>query len=196
MPRLLCYNSPMMKLNIIYDYKSIYPELKGKDLTDALIRDCLGREDAVIERTEKGKPYVSLPDCSDTVAPFISVSHDGDTFALLVSDAEAGLDIQYARDIKANRIAARYFTAEEAEQTAGDDNEDRFFELWTRKEAYSKYIGTGLEQIMKKEQVLDRDDVIFTDIRLEDGCFCAVCTGREEGDHSDEIQISYGKQDR
>ena len=47
---------------------------------------------------------------------------------------------------------------------------------------------------MKKEDVLERKDVSFRDLRLDDGCFCAVCTGTEEGDASDEIQISYGKQ--
>jgi len=186
----------MMKLHIINDYKSIYPQLRGKDLTDALIRDCLGREDAVIERTDKGKPYVRLTDDDPCGAPFISVSHSEDLFALLVSDREAGLDIQHTRNAKTNRIAARYFTAEEAEQAAADGASNRFFEIWTRKEALSKYVGTGLEHIMQKEQVLDRDDVRFTDLRLEDGCFCSVCTGTEEGDQSDEIQISYGKQDR
>ena len=183
----------MMKLHIIYDYKSIHPDLKGRALTDALVRKCLDMEDAVIERTEKGKPYVRLPGSGPRTAPFISVSHSEDTFALLVSDWEAGLDIQYARNAKTDRIAARYFTQDETEQIADDETGDRFFELWTRKEAYGKYVGTGLEQIMKKEQVLSRDDVRFTDLRLEDGCFCAVCTGTEEGDQSDEIQISYGE---
>ncbi|GEM_PF-1116356 len=177
-----------MKLHIIYDYKSKHPELRGRDLTDALIGDCLGRERAVIERTDEGKPYVSG-------GPFISVSHSMDTFALLVADREAGLDIQYARDVKREKIADRYFTAEEAELAAADDAADRFFELWTRKEAYGKYVGTGLAQIIKTEQVLSRDDVRFTDLRLEDGCFCAVCAGTEEGDRTDEIQISYGEQD-
>ena len=178
----------MMKLHVIYDYKSKHPGLKGRDLTDALIRGCLGREDAVIERTEEGKPYV----CG---GPFISVSHSMDTFALLVSDRETGLDIQYARDVKTEKIAERYFTPEEAEKAASDSTGAGFFELWTRKEAYGKYLGTGLADIIKTEQVLSRDDVTFRDIRLGDGCFCAVCTGTEEGDRTDEIQISYGEQD-
>ncbi|MGX8773866.1 MAG: 4'-phosphopantetheinyl transferase family protein [Bacillota bacterium] len=183
----------MMKLHVIHDYKSIHPGLKGSELTDAMIRGCLGREDALIERTERGKPYVSLPGEGPPEAPFISVSHSEGTFALLVSDREAGLDIQYARKVKTEKIAARYFTAEEAEYAAADETAGRFFELWTRKEAYGKYLGTGLEQIMKTEQVLSREDVRFTDLILEDGCFCAVCTGAEEGDQSDEIQISYGE---
>ena len=74
MSRLLCYNSPMMKLHIINDYKSIYPQLRGKDLTDALIRDCLGREDAGIERTDKGKPYVALVTADWLYVPAFSVA--------------------------------------------------------------------------------------------------------------------------
>ena len=98
--------------------------------------------------------------------------------------------------IKADRIAARCFTDNEAAFAATDEWDSRFYTLWTRKEAYSKYTGLGLEQIMKREDVLERKDVSFLDLRLDDGCFCAVCTGIEEGDASDEIQISYGKQDR
>ena len=180
----------MMKLFVIYQYKGIRPELRGKALTDALIRRYLGREDAVIHRTEKGKPYVRFPG-QDGDAPFISVSHSENTFALLVSETEAGLDIQYPRGVKAERIAARYFTEEEAAEVAEDSTGDRFFELWTRREAFSKYTGIGLEQVMTGE--LLTEDVRFIDLRLEDGCYCAICTQREEGDQSDEIQISYGE---
>ena len=77
---------------------------------------------------------------------------------------------------------------------AADEGNSGFYKLWTRKEAYCKYTGLGLEQIMKREDVLEREDVSFRDLRLDDGCFCAICTGTEEGDASDEIQISYGKQ--
>ena len=45
-----------MELYIIYQYKERFPELKGKPLTDALIRACLGREDAAVSRTEKANP--------------------------------------------------------------------------------------------------------------------------------------------
>ena len=175
-----------MRLYIIYHYKEWFPEIKGKSLTDALIRDCLGREDAVVTRTEKGKPVV------DGVC--ISVSHSVDTFALLVSESNVGVDIQYARNVKSDRIAARYFSDREAAYIEEDESGDRFFEIWTRKEAYSKYTGKGLEQIMGKVEVLAREDVAFTDIRLEDGCYCAVCTGKEKGAETDEIQISYRKQ--
>ena len=186
----LCYNSVMLKLHVIYNYKSIYPELSGKALTDALIRRCLEREDAMIHRSEKGKPFVSFPE-ADAGGPFVSVSHSMNTFALLVSDSDAGVDIQYARGTDTARIAARFFTEEEANEVAADDTGDRFYELWTRREAYSKYTGAGMEHVIKKEPM--PADVRFADFRLEDGCFCAICMAAEEGDQSDEIQISYGE---
>ena len=181
----------MLRRYVIYEYKSIYPELSGTELTDSMIRRCLKREDAVIVRTDKGKPYIRFT-VSDSGGPFISVSHSGGTFALAVSGVEVGLDIQYARDINQKRISARFFSPEEAESVAADDTGDRFFELWTRKEAYSKFTGDGIAQVVKNEPAA-AGNVRFTELRLEDGCFCAVCTEKEEGDQTDEIQISYGE---
>ena len=184
----------MMKLYVIDDYKDVYPHLSGRELTDALIGRCLGREDVRITRDEKGKPSVTFPEgCAPAEGNFISVSHSEGTFALIVSDRNVGLDIQYARKIDSGKIARRYFSEEEAAYIAADGSGDRFFELWTRKEAYSKYTGLGMEQIMTKVPVLSREDVIFTSFRLEDGCFCTVCAESRKGADQDEIQISYGE---
>ncbi len=180
-----------MKLFVIYNYKTKHPELKGKALTDALIRDCLGCSDVKIRRTDRGKPYVQWSGNDGRSDRYISVSHSEGTFALLVSDRNVGLDIQYSRDIDTDRIASRCFAAEEAEFSQEDGTGNGFFELWTRKEAWSKYTGEGLEHVMKKQQVLKREDVALIDLRLADGCYCAVCTEKEGGCKADEIQISY-----
>ena len=183
-----------MKLHVMKDYKNAFSVFKGKELTDALIRHCLNREDAVIRRNERGKPFICLPgeDAEDDKV-FISVSHSEDTFALIEADRNVGLDIQYPRRVRADRIAARCFTDEEAAVAEAEGWNSGFYRLWARKEAYCKYTGLGLEQIMRREDVLDREDVTFRDLRLDDGCFCAICTGTEEGDAPDEIQISYGE---
>ena len=184
----------MMKLYVIYDYKEVYPHLSGKELTDALIGRCLGREDVRITRDERGKPAVTFPEGSASAeGDFISVSHSEGTFALIVSDRNVGLDIQYARKIDPQKIARRFFSEEEVAYISDDGTGNRFFELWTRKEAYSKYTGLGMEQIMKKDPVLSREDVMFTSFRLEDGCFCTVCAESRKGADQDEIQISYGE---
>lgn len=181
----------MIRLYVKYDYKSGHPELSGRRLTDALIRECLDAEDILIERTEKGKPFLTGP---GACGRHISVSHSEGTFALAVSEANIGMDIQYPRNVDTGRIASRCFTEEEAAQVGVDRTGRKFYELWTRKEACSKYTGVGLEQIMKRYGAPVAGDIIYFTFELEDGCFCSICTGaadNEGGCEPDEIQISY-----
>ena len=44
-----------MKLYVIQNYKKTFEQLQGRELTDALIRKCLGDQDAVICRSSEGK---------------------------------------------------------------------------------------------------------------------------------------------
>jgi len=190
-----------MKLYIYEDYKEIFPEHHGRKLTDMMIKKALrehGITEAEILRTEKGKPYVSIPgavngknsssqpdDGGDSALEtkrdlvcneiYISVSHSGRYFVCVISDAPVGVDVQEARSVKAMNIAGRYFTAEEIKyiEETGDEG---FFLIWTRKEAYSKYTGLGLEEIMKGTDVLNRNDVKFTDFMMEKGIYCSCCT--------------------
>ncbi|MDO4176644.1 MAG: 4'-phosphopantetheinyl transferase superfamily protein [Bacillota bacterium] len=198
-----------MKLFIIEDYKSIFPELKGSELTDCLIALCLGDE-IVVQREDGGKPFVELDGLNCSAAdgasvPHISVSHTGNLFGLLVADCNVGLDIQQRKELDAVKIAARFFSPAEAELVAaalaagGDNASDLFFSLWTRKEAYAKYTGDGLGQVASGLDVMQLEDVEFRELKLDfagDGesaedCFCAVCA--ERGVDLDEIQISYRK---
>ena len=171
-----------MKIHLISNYKSKYPDLKGKELTNALIKLCEGNPEMEIKRTPEGKPYAEGYN--------FSVSHSGDIFACAFADSNVGIDIQHSRNVKADRIAERYFTEREA---AGIESEDDFFRLWTRKEAYAKYTGRGLAQIMTGEEVIDREDVIFKDMIIRDPensqeCFCSVCAGREDTENIEETE--------
>lgn len=184
-----------MKLLIISDYKTEFTDLSGSSLTDALILKCAAKEGADpgklprIKRSEKGKPYF-------TEGPCFSVSHSGNIFGCIFSEHNVGLDIQHRRNVNAVRMAERFFTEEEAdlvrESVSGEErSSDEFFRLWARKEAYAKYTGEGLAQVMNRTDVIGRKDVQFTDMRICEDCFCAVCTGVGEGENADEIQISY-----
>lgn len=161
-----------MELYIFEKYHELYPEVKGKALTDKLIQCALeeyGVCDGVIERTDDGKPYVS-----NHQDLYISVSHSGGVLACLVGDAPLGVDIQETRKVRAGSIAKRYFTQEERVYME-DNGESGFFMLWTRKEAYAKYIGTGLKEIIAGTTVLGRDDVEFHDFRLGNGIYGSWC---------------------
>lgn len=117
---------------------SLYSEL--------LVRYCLTKltkenfSDFVFDRTEKGKPYVTGHDDID-----FNISHTKGMILCSVTDTgKVGVDVEKIRPIKYN-IMKRCFNPEEisyVEQIPSSDQ--KFFEIWTKKEAYTKYLGTGL----------------------------------------------------
>ena len=164
-----------MKVYLFEHYQEAFPGLRGRELTEFLIREVMkGYDicDAEILRTSKGKPYLKE-------GPFFSVSHSGGCFACLVDERPVGIDIQQRRSVKAREIGKRYFTAEEREYLA-ESGDSGFFFLWTRKEAYSKYTGRGLEEILKGTSVLNRRDVEFVDFQLEKGLYCSCCIEKRQ----------------
>lgn len=160
----------VMELYIIENYKERYPELNGRELTDELIKDCFeeyGLQRPQVLRSAKGKPYVEGK-------VHVSVSHSGKYFVCIISDVPVGIDIQEYRNARFDKIADRYFT--EAEKAYIDETgESGFFSIWTRKEAYSKLTGEGIAELIKGTDVIDRKDVIFSDIQIEEGVWCAYC---------------------
>ena len=96
----------------------------------------------VFERTEKGKPFVTNADV------FYSVSHSKGIVVCAIDKDEIGVDAEMIRDIDLNitRIACTERDKEFIFE-ADDKNEqiERFFTVWTAKEAYFKFVGTGIE---------------------------------------------------
>lgn len=164
----------VMEIYIIEKYKERYPQMKGSELTDVLIKDCLeeyGVHDPQILRTPKGKPYVELCDT------YLSVSHSGEYFLCIIADRPVGIDVQERKRSNSDKIAERYFTERE-KSFIRDNGENGFFTVWTRKEAYSKLTGEGIAEIIRGTEVIDREDVVFTDFQLEDGVWCSYCIER------------------
>ena len=164
----------VMEIYIIEKYKERHPQMKGSELTDALIKDCLeeyGVEDFHVLRTPKGKPYVELCDT------YLSVSHSGEYFLCIIAERPVGIDVQERKNSNSDKIAERYFTERE-KSFIRDNGENGFFTVWTRKEAYSKLTGEGIAEIIRGTEVIDREDVVFTDFQLEDGVWCSYCIER------------------
>lgn len=111
----------------------------SENVSDMLIRqaaeELCGVKTPVILRTEHGKPYFR-----DLPIKF-SISHSEKKAIMAVSDREIGADIQKIKPIHFG-IADRFFTEDER-MYVGDDIQ-RFFEIWTKKEAYGKWEGRGL----------------------------------------------------
>jgi len=159
-----------MKLYYFENYKDMYPKLEGTELTEQLIKDALkeyGVDNIEIHRTQKGKPY-----CDKDI--YFSVSHSDNVFGCLISDINIGVDIQRVKDADINKISRRYFTPEELSYIELNGVKG-FYTIWTRKEAYCKYTGNGLQDIIAKQTVLGRDDVDFIDFQLEEDLYCSCC---------------------
>lgn len=99
---------------------------------------------------EHGKPYVE-----DLNIEF-NISHSADMVVCVVNDNPVGVDIEKIRPVDLN-TAKRIFSEEEIRYIFEciPDAEDyncylndavlqRFFEFWTKKEAYGKLIGKGI----------------------------------------------------
>ena len=88
---------------------------------------------------KNGKPYIENIDIE------FSISHSGDIAMCAISDKPVGLDIEKIRDININ-VVKRMFAADEQRYVLEkwSLSKQRFFEVWTRKEAYAKMLGKGV----------------------------------------------------
>ena len=86
---------------------------------------------------ENGKPYLA-----NRPGTFFSITHSDKWVFLAVSDGEIGIDAQAPRKV-CPRLAARSTSPEELAWVKLN-TEPHFTRLWTMKEAYLKYTGTGL----------------------------------------------------
>ncbi len=135
--------------------------------------DGMSRE---ICRTAKGKPFFrELP-------IEFSVSHTSDLWVCLISEKgmQVGVDIQIIKDTYIERVMERYFTADEKEYVSENDG-DRFFQIWVRKEAYAKYTGRGLSKELSEISTLNNDEVEFVDFDIRDGVKGSCCVKEKGG---------------
>ena len=84
-----------------------------------------------------GKPYL----VGDNTPDF-SLSHSDRWVFCAVSDLPLGMDAQEKRNVS-RRLPSRILTSQEADWVNAY-SEPRFRRIWTMKEAYVKYTGTGL----------------------------------------------------
>lgn len=94
---------------------------------------------------ETGKPY--LKSYSDI---HFSISHSGSCAAVAVSDEKIGLDAELIAKAPM-QILQRAFSPYEASLIQRASYPDlEFYRIWTRKESYGKYLGTGLSNHVLK----------------------------------------------
>ena len=140
----------------------------------AISEKCNVNPDEIVFTTEEhGKPF------AESLSIHFNISHSEDFVVCAVSDTPVGIDIEKIRPI--NLKTAKKFCNEDellyifghmpAENDFAETTDTvlltRFFEIWTKKEAYGKCIGEGLcfeipENNYKFEVFYDIDGYIIT----------------------------------
>lgn len=114
-----------------------------------IVADCLLRA-KLCELTGVPSEQVELYKTTDgqpkTSGFEVSISHSYDVAAVAVSDFPIGIDIEKPRPV-ALKAADKIFGFPEREYISEDNalSDTRFFEIWTRKEAFVKRQGTGFK---------------------------------------------------
>ena len=128
-------------------------------------------------KTPEGVPYLVDDD------HYISLSHKDHHLVVAVSDRPVGIDIERLVDKESYyRIADNYF----AEKVKHGDVED-FFRSWTRREAYGKMLGVGLNQRimgmnMRSAITHDGQQVRFVEKRIDNDYMVTVSGYYDDGE--------------
>jgi 4'-phosphopantetheinyl transferase len=101
----------------------------------------------------KGKP--SLADVSTPERLEFNVAHSEQVAVLgFIWGRPVGVDVEHIRSMKdMAQVAARFFSAEEYkiwQAVSAEQQDEAFFNCWTRKEAYIKVIGEGLSHPLNR----------------------------------------------
>ncbi len=120
--------------------RSVFAEMLAKEM----ISEKLGVpiESIVIKTDENGKPFAQGLDIH------FNISHSSDLVICALNDKPIGVDIEEIREVK-NKLIDFVCTENEKSfvQNSEFEKPKRFFEIWTAKEAYFKFLGSGITDI-------------------------------------------------
>ena len=102
-----------------------------------------------------GKPRLAVPPSTPL---HFNLSHSSGCNLLAASGEPVGVDIERIRPLESQQaLAGRYYTAAEQQELARLPEQaslERFFAFWTRKEAFVKLLGLGLQGELQSIDVL------------------------------------------
>ena len=121
--------------------------IAGIELCREMIKQYFGVEFDSFRYNDNGKPFV------DKEGIFFNISHSKGRVVCAVSDKPVGVDIEKLTEKPTEEIenfAKRYFVENEIFALERENYSSvAFYEIWTRKEAYSKMLGSALSKNFK-----------------------------------------------
>lgn len=135
---------------------------RGRELALTLIRR-LTDANTTVAHHASGAPY--LPEHPSLN---VSISHCRSAVAVAISDTgKVGIDVECRRKINQSLVERVCSDAELAWIREAEDPEMAFLQLWTRKEAILKCMGTGIHGFESLVKAADTTDCIVEDVDCE-----------------------------
>lgn len=110
-----------------------------------------------IKRDNGGKPFIIVQ--GEKLSEFFNISHTSGVGVVIFSNYEIGIDIEGIVSPD-DRIAQRFFHKNERrylyDGVGETEYRKRFYEIWTKKEAYLKWNGMGLAGGLRNLNVLTK----------------------------------------
>ncbi len=145
----------------------------------ALLQHALGTVDYTAAKGPFGKPYIK-----ENNSFHYNLSHSGNWVVIAYGDTEVGIDVEkICMDAGKEDLIRRYFTPDE--QAYVCDTKEltprRFFEVWTGKESYLKYLGTGLQKNLASFSIFSLEPEVQLYHRILPGGYSlSLCTTDNE----------------
>ena len=119
----------------------------------SLLRDMLvslNMDFGAIEKSEHGKPYFKDLDIK------FNYSHSKEHILIAISDKEIGVDIEEKNRVSGDEVSKKYLNSIQSE--------DERLKCWVTKEAYGKFLGTGITTEIGKLKIQDiKEEKIILD---------------------------------
>lgn len=128
------------------------------------------------EKGKFGKPHF-------TEVPLeFNISHCSNTVACVVSNHECGIDVQDKKSTETLPERKIFSESERALIAESENKSDTLTMLWTRKEAYCKYLGCGLKDMGFLKNCLEEctGNAVMRSHKISDDTWLSVCGSKEE----------------
>lgn len=149
--------------------------LAAGELLRETVERALGITEFTVVKDPGGKPRIAGQDRFH-----YNLSHSGDRVVIAWGDGPVGVDVQQMRmDPGKEELARSFFTPEEQAFIfeSPESRAERFYRVWTGKESYLKYLGTGLKKSLSSFSILSPEiSPMLKTWYLPQGCCVSLCT--------------------
>lgn len=113
--------------------------ISSSELLNIILKDYYNILNPQIIKNKYGKPYLK------ELNLYYNISHSKNLLIISFNETEIGVDIEYHNNShRFEKLVNHYFLSNEKEIYNKNKSVDYFYLIWTKKEAYSKFIGTGI----------------------------------------------------